>query len=141
MSRKLIYVSGLLTCYRCHMDFTPEGRMAIFGDSKRHKEIVEHIEAMVRETPLEIVAGVLLRFPHLNEAARKILGSYDEFLGLLEDEKCRLHLDGLIENEADEDETYQRARRLSHAFRDGLLDVFFDRESGLDVLTRNYGVF
>ena len=47
----------------------------------------------------------------------------------------------LPEDEAGTDGVYQTARRLSHAFRDGLLALFFDVESGLDDLTKNYGVF
>jgi hypothetical protein len=47
----------------------------------------------------------------------------------------------LTEGLADDDATYQRARQLSHSFRDGLLAFFFDPNSELDVLTKNYGVF
>jgi hypothetical protein len=92
------------------MDFSPEERRTIFGDPERHREVIERLEAVFRETPLDIVAEVLL-------------------------------LEELPASEADEDEVYQHARRLSHSFRDGLLAFFFDSESELDVLTRNYGVF
>lgn len=141
MSRKLIYVSGLLACYRCHLDYSTEDRQAIFADPDRHKEVVEHLEMVFRETPLEIVAGVLLRYPHLGEAAKKIFSSYNEFLAILADDRSRGRLESLTEDRADNDEIYQQARQLSHSFRDGLLDFFFDRESELDSLTKNYGVF
>lgn len=141
MSRKLIYVSGLLACYRCHLDYSPEDRKAIFGDPDRHKEVVEHLEAVFRETPLEIVAEVLLRYPHLDEAAKKIFSSYNDFLGILANDQNRSKLESLTEDLADDDEIYQRARQFSHAFRDGLLDFFFDPKSELDSLTKNYGVF
>ena len=108
MSRKLIYVSGLLACYRCHLDYSPEDRKAIFGDRDRHKELVEHLEAVFRETPLEIVAGVLLRYPHLDEAAKKILSSYNDFLGILANDQSRSKLESLTEDLADDDEIYQR---------------------------------
>jgi predicted nucleotidyltransferase len=78
MSRKLIYVSGLLACYRCHLDYSPDDRKAIFSDPDRHKEVVEHLETVFRETPLEIVAEVLLRYPRLDDAAKKIFSSYGE---------------------------------------------------------------
>jgi hypothetical protein len=141
MSRKLIYVSGLLACYRCHLDYSPQDRKGISGDPDRHKEVVEHMEAVFRETPLDIVAGVLLRYAHLDEAARKIFGAYDGFLGILADDQSRGHLERLTEDLADKDETYQRARQFSHSFRDGLLAFFFDPESELDDMTKNYGVF
>ena len=91
--------------------------------------------------PLEIIAEVLLRYGHLKDAARQIFDSYDEFLGILADEDSRRHLDTLMESNADDDEIYQRARRLSHSFRDGLLAFFFDPKSEMDVLTKTYGVF
>ena len=141
MSRKLIYVSGLLACYRCHLDYSPEGRKAIFSDPDRHKEVVEHLGMVFRETPLEIVAEVLLRYPHLDDAAKKIFSSYDEFLSILVDDQSRGHLESLTESEADANEVYQQARRLSHSFRDGLLTFFFDPNSDLEALTKNYGVF
>ena len=141
MSRKLIYVSGLLACYRCHMDFSEEERRAIFSDPGRQQQVIDHLEAIFRSTPLEITAEVLLRFPHLDGVARKILCSYNEFLGILADGDRRRHLENLSEASAETDEIYQRARQLSHSFRDGLLAFFFDVQSGLDVLTRNYGVF
>ena len=141
MSRKLIYASGLLACYRCHLDFSDDERKAIFSNPERHKEIVEHMEQVFRESPLDIVAGVLLRSPHLETAARRILGSYDEFLGILADQPSRDHLEELMEDCAHSDKLYQHARELSHTFRDGLQDFFFDHDSGLESLTKAYGVF
>jgi len=48
------------------------------------------------------------------------MGSYNEFLGILADNDKRKHLEALSEAVADTDEIYQRARTLSHQFRDGL---------------------
>ncbi len=141
MSRKLIYVSGLLACYRCHLDYSEQDRALIFADPDRRMEVVEHMEAVFRETPLEIVAGVLLRYSHLKNAAKTIFDSYNGFLGILADDQSRSHLESLTEDRADEDEIYQRARQFSHSFRDGLLAFFFDPKSELDSMTKNYGVF
>jgi len=91
MSRKLIYVSGLLACFRCHLEYSPGERAKLFGDSNRRQEVIEHLEAMFRLTPLEIVASVLTRYPHLDETAKKILSSYDEFVGILSDASARAH--------------------------------------------------
>jgi predicted nucleotidyltransferase len=141
LSRKLIYVSGLLSCYRCHLDFSDADWAGISGDQARHNEIVEHLETVCGETPLEIVADVLLRYPHLDRAASMIFGAYNEFLGILADDAKRKHLEELREADADSDEVYQQARILSHQFRDGLLALFFDVDSGLDAMTKTYGVF
>ena len=141
MSRKLIYVSGLLACYRCHLDHTREEWRDIASSRDRQEQVVAHLGSVFEKTPLEIVAEVLLRFPHLNAAAGQIFGSYDAFLGILGDQDQRAHLESLTEDRADTDEIYQRARGLSHTFRDGLLLLFFDPQSEMDNLTKNYGVF
>ena len=82
-----------------------------------------------------------LRYPHLDDAARKIFNSYNEFLGILANSEQRKHLECLVEEDAENDDLYQKARGLSHRFRDGLLEFFFDNKSGIDELTKDYGVF
>jgi hypothetical protein len=62
-------------------------------------------------------------------------------LGILADDDQRKRLETLTEAEAEQDNVYQHARRLTHDYRDGLLTIFFDQQSGIDNLTRNYGVF
>ncbi len=137
MSRKLIYVSGLLLCYRCHA-FIGDGAASL--DSK--EIVIEYLQtAFSVLTPLEILAGTLLHHTHLQNSARKLFDSYDAFVGILADENKRKHLEDLKEDDADSDSVYQEARSLSHTFRDGLTELFFDTESGMDVLTKKYGVF
>jgi hypothetical protein len=141
LSRKLIYVSGLLACFRCHLDYSPSQRKKVFADPNRRQEVIEHLETIFRLTPLEILASVLIRYAHLDDSAKKILNSYDEFVGILSDANARKRLEELNEADADRDKIYQRARDLSHAFRDGLLEFFFDPKSEMNDLTKNYGVF
>jgi hypothetical protein len=123
------------------MDHTPEEWKRIAGSPDRQEQVVDYFGRVFQQTPLEIVAGVLLRFPHLDEAAGQILGSYNDFLGILADKQQRDSLEALAESTAEMDEVYQRARKLSHTFRDGLLKLFFDSQSEMDELTKNYGVF
>jgi hypothetical protein len=59
----------------------------------------------------------------------------------LPDKTSRDHLESLATESSGEDALWQEARRISHDFRDALLDVFFDRQSGLYDLTGMYGVF
>jgi predicted nucleotidyltransferase len=141
MSRKLIYVSGLLACYRCHFDYTAEKWAEITASPDRQEQVNDYFQRIFGETPLNILSGVLLRFPHLDEVATQIIGSYNSFLGILADQSQRKHLEDLLEERAETDETYQNARRLSHAFRDGLSQLFFDGQSEMENLTKNYGVF
>jgi hypothetical protein len=141
MSRKLIYVSGLLACFCCHLDFADGERRRLYGNPDGQKEVIERLERSFCNTPLDIVAGVLLRYPHLAGSAQKILGSYNEFIGILADPEQREHLETLPDERSGSDRVFQRARDLSHAYRDGLLEFFFDEESEMASLTKNYGVF
>ena len=140
MSRKLIYVSGLLTCFGCDLGFGPIKRIA---DCAKPGEVSAH-HTSVRERlqpPLETLAGALLAFDHLDSTARKLLSAYDGFLGMLTDPTSRKHLEDLEPEQYEADETLKRGRHLSHEFRDGLLELFFDDRSGLSELTKQYGVF
>lgn len=141
MSRKLIYASGLLACYCCHLDFDEAERAIIYGETSQPRTIIDHLTELFRMTPLEIVARVLLKYPHLKSSAAKIFGAYDDFVGILADPERRDRLEKLAEDDAFQDPTYKMARQISHDFRDGLLEFFFDEQSEIGTLTRNYGVF
>jgi len=141
MSRKLIYASGLIACYRCHLDYSDRERELLFTNSDRKKEVVEHIGSVFRDAPLDIIAEILLRHPHLDGAGRKIFDSYDRFIEMLANEEQRSHLEELTESQADTDGLYREMRDVSHGFRDGVQELFFDEQSGLADMTKSYGVF
>jgi hypothetical protein len=141
MSRKLLYVSGLLACFRCHLDFGDQQRAYIFDDAGARLEVVDLVYLIFRDTPLDIIATFALEHRHLDDTSARLFGAYDEFMGILRDPEQREHLTKLPEASADSDERYQRARGLSHQFREAVLDLFFDEKTGLYPLTRLYGVF
>ncbi len=135
MSRKLIYVAGLLTCYSCHLE-----QAGIHGgetDPEALRErVLAHLEQRFSQTPLENIAGMLVRHPHLDGSARKIFDSYDEFVGMLANADKRNQLERLTIDGMEGDAVFERARELSHVFRDGLIELFFDSASGLESLTK-----
>jgi hypothetical protein len=138
MSRKLIYVAGLLTCFSCQMKLA--GGHAPDECTREQAECVSCLRAFMRKPPLEILAEFLEALgPDADAAARKILGSYDGFIGILADEG-RAELEQLRAEDIDS-EAFARPRELSHEFRDGLLDLFFNTSDELTSLTRLYGVF
>ncbi|HMF78732.1 MAG TPA: nucleotidyltransferase domain-containing protein [Bryobacteraceae bacterium] len=141
MSRKLIYVSGLLACFGCHLELGVEERNALFDDADAKRQATVFFRDTLQRTPLEILSGVLLRYPHLHPTASSILNAYDAFLGVLADDDNRKRLEALLPAQQDDDPIYQHLRQISHRFRDGVLDLFFDVESGLFELTKVYGVF
>jgi predicted nucleotidyltransferase len=140
MSRKMIYVSGLLTCFGCAVELDEFGPIAGCAESGEGLEYADCLRQRLR-SPLDVLAATLLHFPYLDDTARKLLTSYDAFLGILMDRSSRERLEGLEADEYESDSVYRRARELSHRFRDGLIELFFDEKSRLDKLTRMYGVF
>jgi predicted nucleotidyltransferase len=141
MSRKLLYASGLLTCFGCQLKLMQRPSVFPCESVGNTPECVACLRESMRRTPLEILAGVFLRFPHLDEVGRKVFGAYDEFLGMLASSESRNALEQLPPRPNPDDPVWSRARDVSHGFRDGLLDLFYDSESGLYDLTRMYGVF
>jgi len=138
MSRKLLYVAGLLACFHPHLLLNkPEAREQVYGDESFRPEIVEIIHSIFSDTPLDIVARLVSKLEE-DGAVSQVFRAYDEFLGVLRDSDQRKHLETLSEA-AESDPIYQKARHTSHQFRDGLLDLFFGKK--LNLLTRQYGVF
>jgi len=141
MSRKLIYVSGLLVCFACHLELSAQERGQLFAVPDAPRRATEFFRTAFRRTPLEILCGTFLRYPHLSQTAGHVLNAYNGFLGVLADAGSRRHLESLRPESQEGDSTYQQLRQLSHEFRDGVLELFFDAQSGLFELTKIYGVF
>jgi hypothetical protein len=141
MSRKLIYVSGLLNCFTCYVDMNADQREALFSDNDADRRFLDHFHRRIARPPIETLAGMFLRRPELGDIALTIFSAYNEFLGALADDSVRQHLEQLLPEQQETDETYRRLRISSHNFRDGLLKLFFDCDTGLTELTRMYGLF
>ena len=140
MSRKLLYVSGLVACFRCHLIFPEEGRESVFGDEDLRLEIVDIVNAIFSDKPLDIIAAFGIDQTQLHSTLSRLFGAYDEFLGMLRDESRRKHLETLSESSGERDPIYQQARAMSHRFRDSILELLFDEQSQVGSLTRLYGV-
>ena len=143
MSRILLFVAGLLDCFRCLVYFVPQHPRPeeLFRNEEFRPAVVDFLSSIFSPPPLDIVASFLLDYPGPDGTASKLFGAYDRFLGMLSDSQTRDHLDGLPEGAGESDAVYQQARDISHHFRDALLDLFFDTKTELGQLTRLYGVF
>jgi predicted nucleotidyltransferase len=147
MSRKLIFISGMLACFSCHLDLTPEEKELFFG-SKAVQPVVDHLQKTLSLPPLQLIAKVLLKHEDLWPPASALFSTYDTFIGMLADESLlssgmtrRKHLDKLPVEELEDDEVFQEARELSHRFRDAVHDIFLRSKTDLSRLTIEYGVF
>jgi hypothetical protein len=116
-------------------------RENLFSNSDADRRFLDYFRRRLARTPLETLAGAFLRRPELRDPAVTIFSAYDEFLGALSDDSVRRHLEELLPEREESDETYGRLRTATHNFRDGLLKLFFDRDHELTELTRMYGLF
>ena len=147
MSRKLIFISGLLACFSCHLGLTEEEKKNIYP-AGAVQPLVSHLQRHLKLTPLEALASALLRFSELDASAAKLFDAYDNFLGILADESLlengrtqREHLEKLAVNELDTDPIFEKVRNISHQFRDAVHEIFLSANTDLSKLTIEYGVF
>jgi predicted nucleotidyltransferase len=138
MSRKLIFVKGLLICYECILKPLAQSQIAANLERKL-PPLVSHLRQSVSRTALEVLADTWLDFPN-DASASRMFAAYDRFLGSLDDLQQRKHLEDLKPDDAANDELFQRMRGIGHTFQDSLNDLFFGTPALLD-LTRKYGVF
>jgi hypothetical protein len=140
----LIPVLALLSNYdqeNCLINVGTEGSAELCPPPSETPECINCLRRRLEQTPLEILAGALLHFDHLDKTALKLVNAYDGFLGILADPDKRNRLEKLEPERYESDAVFQAARQLSHAYRDGLLELFFDDKSDLFRLTKNYGIF
>jgi hypothetical protein len=152
MSRKLLFASGLLTCFACEVGVARSIATTELPDEcgEDPAECVDCLRSILQYTPLEIIALFLRHYCDGPQAdpgsavsgiAKKIFGPYDSFLGMLDDKATRDHLSGLEPDDTNGDKEFERGRELSHRFNAGILELFFDLDENLARLTRIYGVF
>jgi predicted nucleotidyltransferase len=139
-SRKLIFIAGLLTCFSFELDPPSEAEAIRQDQANQSVRLATFIRNRLDQPPLELLATILLRMKH-DEVARKLLASYDRFLGILLDPEKREELKELKITDALQSNVWQEARRASHDFRDAVEALFLTDETPLRELTLRYGVF
>jgi hypothetical protein len=91
-------------------------------------------------SPLEVIGNTILSCQVPNNAGVKLLESYDEFLGMLDDDNIRDRLEELRAENAAGDATFKRVREISRQFQAALDSIFFENNL-IWPLTKKYGVF
>jgi predicted nucleotidyltransferase len=139
-SRKLIFIAGLLTCFSFELDPPPDAAAIRQDQANQSVRLATFVRSRLDQPPLELLSSILLRI-ELDEVARKLLGSYDSFLGILLDPEKRKELKELKITDALQSDVWQEARRASHDFRDAVEALFLAEGTLLKELTLRYGVF
>jgi Nucleotidyltransferase domain. len=138
MSRKLIFASGLLTCFGCRLD--PELHSRISPHNGAIKlPLVNHLSEYVALTPLQVMAKTIRSQNVPEEVTHDLFSSYAEFLHML-NSPARDALDSLRAEDSRTDKLWERVRFISEQFERALDNIFFENVS-IKPLTRKYGVF
>lgn len=141
-SRKILFVAGLLAAFAFELQADAEKRKKDLGtDQERINGALRScVFDRLRWTPLDSLCNALLQSSDFS-AAKKLIGAYDGFLRLLADPEERGALAELNVRSAANSAEWNSARELSHQFRDGLDDLFYESETGLRDLVRRFGLF
>jgi hypothetical protein len=143
VSRKLIYASGLLTCFWCDPSISLAGAGS-GGSAEKIWIMNKNLSEMFMLTPLERFARFFLAHfdtEFLADSSCRFFKTYDDFLGLLEDSVVRDHLDKLSPEKMEDDPEFQIARVIRTRFQEAVNDVFLRPESPLYNHTISRGVF
>jgi len=141
MSRKLVFVSGLLRCFFCHLD--PVAKATHRELVKQHDPtgLLNYLEVELATTPLELLARAALRPGCRRTTAKTLFDSYDAFLGILDNQRQRNELSNLRTDQLESSIVWKNVRHLSHPFQAGLTDLFYGPDEDLKRLMIDYGVF
>jgi predicted nucleotidyltransferase len=135
MSRKLIFVTGMLICFSCYS-------LPVLVKSGNPADVlIQYVSTFVQRSPLEILADALLAHSIPGETVCALLNSYDLFLECLNDLERRNHLEKISYEDSMSDKVFQQMREIGEQFQQGIDQLFFRDNDGLKQLITKYGVF
>lgn len=140
MSRKLIFVAGLLLCFSFELSGEREGWPVGRGEVAPAR-LVARLRDRIRVRPLDSLAEALLRPSVSQETAMLIFKSYDAFLGILTDPDKRGRLKRLSLDDLGSDSIFRDVVHLGRDFQQGLDRLFFEEDEVLRRMIKGYGVF
>ena len=124
-SRKILFAGGLLPVLEC-------AQLSL-------EEMGPFLEERLRLPPTDRLAQSFLDAGAYDAGART-LGSYDAFIGLLDDSVFRGSLESLTREHADDSPQFEEARRLGKAVQGGLRALLFETDT-LPKVVQEYAIF
>lgn len=140
MSRKLIFASGLLVCFRCSLDEKLQTKISTADNDINLKHLANHIWECANSTPLDVLASTVRRLGADDGMAESLFSSYDRFLGIMSNKDARAELRRMSPQDSRSNSVFAQIREASKSFESGLNNLFF-RNDDIRLLTEKYGVF
>ncbi len=140
MSRKLLFVAGLLNCFSFELNPPADRDLIVSDTANLPLRLANYLLEQMRITPIDLLSEELLKTDNPGIVGN-IMDSYDGFMDLLSNEQDRHHLQGLKFEDAVGDELFERIRAFSQSFQRGLTGLFFHGDDILRGLVTKYGVF
>lgn len=137
LSRKLIFASGLLTCFHADPEFVKANGYNLAAVSE---DVCSHLRKAIDRSPLEALAESSMKFGSV-ESARNLFDAYNDFLAVLDDPVKRKYLEILDPTKAENDSQFQFIREIGRTFHNGMVALFFRDHERLRELSLHYGVF
>jgi predicted nucleotidyltransferase len=142
MSRKLVFASGLLRAFFCHLDpNAATARAALVAPFPDASKLLAYMEAELAKCPLDLLAAAASRPAIESATAKKLFDNYDRFLAVLDSDAKRDELSSLIVTQTASSVVWREIRELSRGFHEGMVDLFFGKDEELRALTMEYGLF
>jgi len=137
-SRKLILLTGIFACFSWRLhgldSSTPETDRTV-------DKAIAYFESYFSRAPLEILADEFPRLKAPTATCDAAFSAYDEFLAIIADKDARNELQTIPRELADKSQVFQRIRKLSHEFRDSLLDWMHMTDTPIFELVKQYALF
>jgi predicted nucleotidyltransferase len=140
ISRKLIYASGLLSCFWCD----PQISTTAPSEEFKRQKCIAALNEMISLTPLERMAKFYLfhlGLESMQSAARLFFDSYESFVTLLSLPEKRNTLKQLTVDQMYGDECFLAAREIRLRFKDAIRQTFLQPTSPLYKPIIEFGVF
>jgi hypothetical protein len=140
VSRKLIFASGLLTCFSCKLDPNLQSKISTENRDINLAHLENHVWEYVQQTPLDIVALSIEKNGITRDVAVELFSAYDRFLEIMSDPRKRERLKKLRAEQSRTDAVFIEVTVVSDQFARALHEIFF-KNKALSLLTEKYGVF
>ena len=134
MSRKLLFISGLLMCISLALSEVEDE-----GEDFIAQRLVAYLRHWTQRSPLESLAAIVERYAPALTA--EIFDNYDSFLALLGDKNNRQLLEQLGPDDAYKNSIFLEARQVATNFDEALIKLLFSSDPKITQLAQKYGVF